>query len=163
MMHPFLAASLATTFERDRAVAARRVAAARKGRGGAAVAAAAAPDDLGGGAAFAPDDLGAAADVVIRRATAADAGALATLGALDGDRRAGELLAAFAGEHAVLVAEVDGELGAALALDGGLAIADPFRPTALHAELLRLRARQLGGAAPRRARGPLGVLHPRTS
>jgi hypothetical protein len=43
----------------------------------------------------------------------------------------------------VLVAEMDGELVAALPLDGGQALADPFKPTADIVELLRMRARQL--------------------
>ena len=105
----------------------------------------------------------AADDVVIRAATPADSAALVRLGALDGNRSAGQLLADAAADHAVLVAEVDGSLEAAVALDGGLAIADPFRPTALDLQLLSIRARQLGGDAPRRAGRRLGVLHPRTS
>jgi hypothetical protein len=43
----------------------------------------------------------------------------------------------------VLVAEVGGELVAALPLDGGDAVADPFRPTAALVEMLTLRAQQL--------------------
>jgi hypothetical protein len=43
----------------------------------------------------------------------------------------------------VLVAEVRGQLVAALPLDGGEALADPFTPTADIVALLRLRARQL--------------------
>jgi hypothetical protein len=51
----------------------------------------------------------------------------------------------------VLLAEVDGELWAALSLADGSAVADPFRPTAPVVELLRARARQLPGtSAPRR-------------
>ena len=99
----------------------------------------------------------------VRAATAADAPALIRLGALDGNRSAGQLLADAAAEHAVLVAEVDGSLEAALALDGGLAIADPFRRTALDLQLLSIRARQLGGDVSRRDGHRLGVLHPRTS
>ena len=75
----------------------------------------------------------------------------------------GELLARAAEQHEVLVAEVDGSIEAALALDGGLAVADPFRPSAPDAKLLALRARQLGGDADGARRGRLGVLHPRTS
>jgi hypothetical protein len=105
----------------------------------------------------------ASGDVVIRIATPADASALVRLGALDGNRSAGELLATAAADHAVLVAEVDGSLEAALALAGGLAVADPFRPSALDLQLLAMRARQLGGDAPRRRGHRLGVLHPRTS
>jgi hypothetical protein len=102
-------------------------------------------------------------DVVIRLASPADAAALVRLGALDGNRSAGELLAEAAPDHAVLVAEVDGSIEAALALEGGLAVADPFRPSALHVQLLSLRSRQLGGDAPRRRGQRLSVLHPRTS
>ncbi len=104
-----------------------------------------------------------AGDVVIRAATPADAAALVRLGALDGNRSAGELLAAAAADHAVLVAEVDGSLEAAIALDGGLAVSDPFRATELDLQLLAMRARQLGGDVPRRRGHRLGVLHPRTS
>ena len=43
----------------------------------------------------------------------------------------------------LLVAEVDGELRAALPLAGGGAIADPFRPTAPLVSLLGLRAAQI--------------------
>jgi hypothetical protein len=43
----------------------------------------------------------------------------------------------------VLVAEQAGELVAALPLDGGQALADPFKPTADVVELLRVSARQL--------------------
>jgi hypothetical protein len=49
----------------------------------------------------------------------------------------------------VLVAQVGGEVVAALPLEGGRAIADPFRPSAEFVELLKVRARQLarlGGA-----------------
>jgi hypothetical protein len=43
-----------------------------------------------------------------------------------------------------LVAEVDGQLWAALPLAGGEPLADPFRPTAELRALLSLRAKQLG-------------------
>jgi hypothetical protein len=46
-----------------------------------------------------------------------------------------------------LVAEVDGEIVAAAPIDGGAAIADPFRPTAEVVVLLERRARQLRRAA----------------
>lgn len=46
-------------------------------------------------------------------------------------------------ELAALVAEVDGEMVAALPLDGSAAVADPFRPTAQVVEMLRFRASQL--------------------
>lgn len=48
----------------------------------------------------------------------------------------------------VLLAEVDGQLRAALAFTGGAVIADPFYPTGELIDLLRARARQLD-AAPR--------------
>jgi hypothetical protein len=55
----------------------------------------------------------------------------------------------------VLLAEVEGELHAALSLADGRVVADPFQPTAELLELLRARARQLSraGASPRRRRG----------
>jgi hypothetical protein len=61
------------------------------------------------------------------------------------------VLAALDGRHVptgpVLVAEMDGELVAALPLDGGRAIADPFRRTADIVALLELRGRQIAPAA----------------
>jgi hypothetical protein len=61
------------------------------------------------------------------------------------------LLAALEGGHLptgpVLVAEVDDEVVAALPLDGGRPLADPFRPTAHVVALLELRARQLRDGA----------------
>jgi hypothetical protein len=47
----------------------------------------------------------------------------------------------------VLVAELDGEIVAAVPFEGGRAIADPFRPTAELVELLRTRTAK---AAPAR-------------
>jgi hypothetical protein len=47
----------------------------------------------------------------------------------------------------VLVAEQDDELVAAVPLDGGPALADPFKPTADIVALLQLRARQLREAS----------------
>jgi hypothetical protein len=143
-MHPLLAAGLANSLSHDRVFAARTRRAAK--------------------AATTPGaDDPAPGDVVIRRADATDAAALVRLGALDSDRRAGALLGSLAGDHRVLVAEVDGKLEAAQALDGDIAVADPFRPSAVNAELLALRARQLAGVAPRRSRARLHVLSPRTS
>ena len=46
-----------------------------------------------------------------------------------------------------LLAEVDGEIVAAAPIDGGKAVADPFRPTADVVVLLERRARQLRRAA----------------
>jgi hypothetical protein len=65
--------------------------------------------------------------ITIRRATADDEPALAGLASLDSARiPAG----------AVLLAESRGKLTAALSLEDGAAIADPFRPTAGVVELL---------------------------
>ena len=55
---------------------------------------------------------------------------------------------------ALVVAEIDGDLVAAVPVAGGPAIADPFRPTAEIVHLLELRAAQLR-AARRDARRPL--------
>jgi hypothetical protein len=146
-MHPLLAASLVNSFSNERVAAART-----RRRAANAVTEAPAADDS------------AAAEVVIRRARSTDAPALVRLGVLDSDHHAGRVLAAAADEHAVLVAEVDGELEAAQAVDGGLSVANPFHPSGPHAQLLALRARQLGGGAPRRSRrSRLRVLSPHTS
>jgi len=145
-MHPFIAAAVSTQLQRTAAARRPRRAASRGTPERARTVGADAADD-----------------VVIRAATPADSAALVRLGALDGNRSAGQLLADAAADHAVLVAEVDGSLEAAVALDGGLAIADPFRPTALDLQLLAIRARQLGGDVPRRPGHRLGVLHTRTS
>ena len=80
------------------------------------------------------DPFAALEGVTIRRSSGADRAALQRLAQLDSRRLAdGELL----------VAEVDGELRAALPLGGGGAIADPFRPTAALVSLLAMRAAQL--------------------
>jgi hypothetical protein len=83
-----------------------------------------------GGSPFDPDE-----PVTIRWANAHDAPLLARLAALDD-------AAVPAGP--MLVAEVEGELRAAFALIGRVAIANPFRPTAELVCLLRLRAGQIG-------------------
>ena len=81
--------------------------------------------------------------VTVRRSTFADQAALTRLATLDSRVvPAGELV----------VAEVDGELWAAVSASGE-AIADPFRPTAHLVALLTLRARQLALAAPASERG----------
>ena len=144
-MHPLLAASLSTQLERTAAAPRPRRAASR------------------GTPKRRAWRRRCRDDVVIRAATPADAAALdpPRLARRQPLRR--ELLADAAADHAVLVAEVDGSVEAALALDGGLAVADPFRPSALDLQLLSIRARQLGGDVPRRRGHRLGVLHPRTS
>jgi hypothetical protein len=88
--------------------------------------------------------------VTVRHAFPDDAEALARLAALDSQPvLAGPLL----------VAEVAGELWAAVALDGPGELGDPFRPTAELVLLLRERARQLmrasGGRSGRRRPAPL--------
>ena len=70
----------------------------------------------------------------IRRAAAADEFAVRRLAALD---------SAFPPTGDVLLAEMDGELWAALSVDSGHAVADPFRPSGHLVELLRLRAQAL--------------------
>src|ERR671932_584285 len=83
------------------------------------------------------------APVTIRPALAHDAAALRRLAALD---------SASPPRGAVLLAEVEGELWAALPLDGGPAIGDPFRPSGDLVRLLELRASQLTGGDGRRPR-----------
>ena len=80
--------------------------------------------------------------VTIRMAVAADGAALVRLAQLDS--------APPPASHSMLVAEVAGELRAALPLDGGRAIADPFRPTAELIAILVERARQLAPPPARR-------------
>jgi drug/metabolite transporter (DMT)-like permease len=79
--------------------------------------------------------------MVIRHAEERDAAGLARLAARD---------SAPVPSGALLVAEVDGELWAALPLAGGVAVADPFHPTTDLLEMLVLRAAQLRGMNGRR-------------
>src|SRR5205807_9091412 len=74
--------------------------------------------------------------VTLRFGSPADAKALARLAELDSST---------APAHPVLLAEVDGQLLAALALADGRVVADPFHATADLIDLLRARARQLDG------------------
>jgi hypothetical protein len=85
------------------------------------------------------------AGVTIRMATGADHRALRRLAAVDST--------SFDGGPA-LVAEVGDELWAAVSLDDGATMADPFRPSGELLALLAERARQLRtpAAAPRRRR-----------
>ncbi|MGE5635809.1 MAG: hypothetical protein ACM3UV_02540 [Nocardioidaceae bacterium] len=85
----------------------------------------------------------ASESIEIRRSEPGDRPALERLAALDSSRPPG---------GAALVASVGRELWAALDLDGGAAIADPFRPSGELVELLRLRAERLAEVAPRRGR-----------
>ena len=74
----------------------------------------------------------------------------------DRDAAALERLAQLEGRHLpagrVLLAEVEGEVLAALPLAGGPPLADPFRPTASLVELLRTRREQGCGGSRRRLR-----------
>jgi hypothetical protein len=85
------------------------------------------------------------ADVVIRYARPDDADALATLAQLDSSR---------APRGDVIVADVHGELWAAVSLDDAHRVANPFRPSSELSFSLSERARELRGAGrgrPRRA------------
>jgi hypothetical protein len=79
--------------------------------------------------------------VGLRKAVPGDAANLRMLAALD---EAEELT----GD--VLLASIEGEPVAAMSLDDGRVVADPFVATAGPVVLLRLRARQLAGRKPRR-------------
>lgn len=71
--------------------------------------------------------------LTIRRANGADTTALTRLAALDSSRvPSGELL----------LAEVDGRLVAALSVDTGAVVADPFEHTAAVVESLRVHAQR---------------------
>ncbi len=74
--------------------------------------------------------------LTIRRATAADAFALRRLATID---------SAAPPTGDVLLAEVDSELWAAVSVDTGTAIADPFRPSGDLVDLLRFRAERIAG------------------
>jgi hypothetical protein len=88
--------------------------------------------------------------LTIRMAGSADATALSRLAQLDSAPPPEPV--------PILVAEVGGELRAALPVDGGRAIADPFQRTAELVALLAERARQLA-PAPRRAAWRWRPLH----
>jgi hypothetical protein len=89
--------------------------------------------------------------LTIRFAMPADAGALARLARLDSSR---------APRGRVLVAEVGGELWAALSLDDQHAVADPFRPSGELVHLLAERGRGLHRAERREHRRGLRRLRP---
>ena len=93
--------------------------------------------------------------IVIRRAYPDDASAVTRLAQLDSTRLPAD---------SYLVAEVDGELKAAIGLDSGAVAADPFHPSGslvrllhLHAEALHRREKR-AKQAERRLRGlmPIG-------
>jgi hypothetical protein len=88
----------------------------------------------------------------VRRATAADADGIRTLAHLD-DRRMPE------GPY--LVAEIGGEMLAAMSMPTGTVVADPFRRTADAADVLRLRAAQIAAREQAIAGRPShSALHP---
>jgi hypothetical protein len=72
--------------------------------------------------------------VVVRHSTSEDAARIGTLARLDDIRLP-------AGPY--LVAEVGGEVTAAVSIPTGRVLADPFRRTADEADILRLRSSQL--------------------
>jgi hypothetical protein len=91
--------------------------------------------------------------LTIRRATAADAFAVRRLAAID---------SAAPPTGDVLLAEMGNELWAAVAVESGAAIADPFRPSADLVELLRFRAERMRGGE-HAHRGALARLLPRAA
>jgi hypothetical protein len=91
--------------------------------------------------------------LTIRRADSSDNGSLVRLAALD---------SASPPTGEALLAEVGGELWAAVELDSGAAIADPFRPSGDLVDLLRLRASLVRGEAATERRG-LARLLPRAA
>lgn len=92
-----------------------------------------------------PDMAPGGPPVTVRHATVDDAIGL---------RRLAELDAGPAPALPALVAEVDGELVAALPLAGGPPVADPFRAAGDFVRLLELRAEQLSRDGRRRRRRP---------
>jgi hypothetical protein len=81
------------------------------------------------------------ADVSIRWAVQGDAPAIARLAELEDRPRP---------SGAVLIAQARGEVVAALPLEGGEPLADPFQPSTEIIELLAFRARQLSASSDRR-------------
>ena len=88
-------------------------------------------------------------NLTIRYATAADQFAVRRLAVLD---------SASPPTGDVLLAEVGNELWAALSIDTGVAVADPFRPSGDMVDLLRLRADGLEGQARGRGRARAHLL-----
>jgi hypothetical protein len=90
-----------------------------------------------------PEEAMTPTTFTIRRASAGDSAAVVRLAALD---------SATAPTGDLLLGEVEDELWAAVEIDSGTAIADPFRPSLDVVELLRLRAKMMrrDSEAPRR-------------
>jgi hypothetical protein len=96
-------------------------------------------------------------EVTLRVATADDGRRLRTLAQLD---------SAQVPSGPVLIAEIDGRLLAALPLEGGAPIADPFRRSTGVIQLLRMRAAQLDGtnrSSRRRVLVPRWLRRPRAA
>jgi hypothetical protein len=89
--------------------------------------------------------------LTIRRATPDDTFALRRLAAID---------SASPPTGDVLLAEMGNELWAAVSIDSGAAVADPFRPSGDLVELLRFRGERAGGHPHVR---PLARLLPRAA
>jgi hypothetical protein len=85
-------------------------------------------------------------ELQIRAATDADAPALLRLARLDSSRPPA---------GSIVVAEDRGVLVAAMSIDDGATIADPFRATAAIVAMLRLRSQQIRGETPRAQRRTL--------
>ena len=81
--------------------------------------------------------------LTIRRATSEDTFAVRRLAALD---------SAFPPTGEVLLGEMGDELWAAVSVDTGAAVADPFRPSSDIVDLLRFRAGRLTGKSRPQAR-----------
>jgi len=92
--------------------------------------------------------------LVVRRVTARDAAAVRTLAYLDDCRLP---------EGPFLVAELGGEIVAAISIPTGVAMADPFRRTRDAVDMLRLRAAQLAEPDQVGSRNPRGKLKPATA
>jgi hypothetical protein len=84
--------------------------------------------------------------LTVRAATQRDSEAVRLLAALEGVSMP---------RGRVLVAQLGDDVVAALPLEGGGPLADPFRPSAHLVELLQLRARQLRRDGDQRGRGSL--------
>ena len=91
------------------------------------------------------EGIDSSASVTIRYARPDDALALLDLADLD---------SSYPPRGVVLVAEVGGRVWAALSLDDGHAIADPFRPSGELSFLLAERARQIAKTMPREPARP---------
>ena len=92
-------------------------------------------------------------DVTVRWADARDMKEIERLAALDSKRLTSGRL---------LVAEAGGYIAAALPVDGGEPIADPFRPTRDLLDLLELRATQIAASGQSKGRGTAALWLSRT-